>query len=100
MPTFTIRCPHPWVEHGTISIHLEAPDLQTCRDLAFQLLTSYDILGTYVPGDSIGGNLYLFIYKIGITTAMSTISAGSIHEAEACMAELALEGIVHSQVQG
>lgn len=92
MPEYILTADHPTDPQAAVNLHIDAPDLATCYDLAFDLVTTYQLFGTFMPGDTVGGNLYLFTYRIGTAMALETIAAATIAEAEACLSALAESG--------
>lgn len=92
MPDYILSADHPTDPAAVIHYHIDAPDLPTSYDLAFDLVSSYRLLGTMLRADPI--NHYLFTYYIGSCMVLSSIPAATIAEAEACLSALAESGII------
>lgn len=92
MPDFILSADHPSDPAASIHLHIDAPDLPTSYDLAFDLVTTYRLLGTMLRSDTV--NHYLFTYYVGTCMVLSSIQAATISEAEACLSALAESGII------
>ena len=94
MMEFILAAEHPSCPGAYATLAIEAPTLGDARDLAFCLISTYQLLGLVIryPGDD-GGD-YLFTYNHGQGLCLSAIEASSLAEASAILDAFAEDGVV------
>ncbi|MEN9784498.1 MAG: hypothetical protein RJA24_1841 [Pseudomonadota bacterium] len=93
MGDFLLAAEHPSLPGAYVTLPIQAPTLGDAQDLAFCLISTYQLLGLVMrhpaqPWD------YLFTYNHGQGLCLAAIEARSLAEASAILDAFAEDGVV------